>query len=201
MEEKNKTIYNVFNFRDAMSKKDEYTLGHSDRVSAYAALIGEKLGLSEENINTLKLGGLYHDIGKLNMSDSILKKESKLSDEEYSKIKKHVIDGVDLAQNSNDYEKIMPIIEYHHEKYDGTGYPNNLKGEEIPYLARITSIADSFDAMTSSRPYRQALPIEVAKSEIEKGAGTQFDPEITKQFLDILENDYESIKKIQEKYK
>ena len=199
--EENKKVYNVFSFRDDMNKKDEYTLGHSDRVSEYAALLGKKLGLSEENINTLKIGGLYHDIGKLNMSDSILKKESKLNDDEFANMKKHVIDGVNLVSSSNNYEKIMPIIEYHHEKYDGTGYPYNLKGEQIPYFARITSVVDSFDAMTSSRPYRDALPIDVARAELEKGAGTQFDPEIIKQFLDIIDNNYDEIKRIKEKYK
>lgn len=198
MEENN--IDNVESFRKAMNKKDSYTLGHSDRVSEYSALIGKKLGLSQKEIDTLKLGGLFHDIGKMQVPDEILKKDGKLTDDEYSKIKNHTEDGTNMVSNSSLFKEIKPIIEYHHEKYNGTGY-NNLKGEEIPYLARITSVADSFDAMTSNRVYRDALPIDVAKSELEKGAGTQFDPAITKEFLDILENDYEEIKKIQEKYK
>lgn len=187
--------------RFTVEAKDPYTRGHSDRVSEYSVLIGQKLGLSEEDIKTLRVGGLFHDIGKIGIPDSILLKEAKLTDDEYSQIKNHPSIGAHILCNAEVFKDIIPIVKHHHEKFDGTGYPSRLKGEDIPYFARIAAVADTFDAMTSKRTYRNALSIDIVRAEIERCSGTQFDPEIAKVFLNILDNDYAEIEKIQEKYK
>ena len=186
--------------RLTVDAKDVYTRGHSDRVAEYSVLIGKKLGLSEEDIRTLKIGGLFHDIGKIGVPDSILLKDTKLSDDEYSQIKNHPSIGAHILSTATIFTDILPIVKHHHEKYDGTGYPSKLKGDEIPFLARIAAVADTFDAMTSKRPYRDALSLDIVKQEFERCSGTQFDPQIAKIFLDILNNDYDKIKEIQEKY-
>lgn len=183
--------------RRTVEAKDSYTRGHSDRVSKYSSLIGRKLGLYEEDIELLKIGGLFHDIGKIGIPDNILLKSEKLTDNEYNEIKNHPLIGAHILENSNIFENIIPIVLCHHEKYDGTGYPQKLKGKNIPFLARIVAIADSYDAMTSKRAYRSALPIDIVKLELKKYSGTQFDPKIVAAFLDILENNFDEIKKIQ----
>lgn len=186
--------------RHTVEAKDPYTRGHSDRVSEYAVLLGKKLNLPNEDIEKLKIGGLFHDIGKIGIPDSILLKESKLTDEEYIKIKEHPVIGYSILENADMFKNILDIIKYHHERFDGNGYPERLAETNIPYLARITSIVDSFDAMTSRRSYRDSLPMDVVKSEILQNLGSQFDPEIGIAFLDILDNNFNSIKQIQEKY-
>lgn len=183
--------------RFTVEAKDAYTRGHSDRVSAYSVLIGEALGLSEDDLKTLKIGGLFHDIGKIGIPDSILLKTDKLDDEEYSEIKNHPAIGAHILSNATIFKDIIPIVKHHHERFDGHGYPGKLKGEEIPYLARIATVADSFDAMTSKRSYRDSLPIDVVKEEIQKNSGTQFDPEIAEVFLKILDEQPEEIRRIQ----
>ena len=180
--------------------EDSYTKQHSDRVASYAVLIGEKLNLSQEAIDTLRIGGMFHDVGKVGVPTNILFKDSSLDNDEFSQIKSHPYIGTNILEHSSVFKDIIPIVKYHHEKYDGHGYPEGLKGNDIPLLARIISLADTFDAMTSNRSYRNALPIDIAKSEIEKYSGTQFDPELAKVFVDILENDSEKIKQIQQKY-
>lgn len=190
----------VETLRYTVEAKDTYTRGHSDRVSAISVLIGKKVGLSEDDLKILQIGGLFHDIGKIGVPDTILRKEGKLTDEEFSEIKKHPSIGANILSTSTIFKDILPIVKYHHEKYDGSGYPENLKGEEIPYLARIASIADSFDAMTSKRTYRNALPLETVISEFRRCKGTQFDPELTDVFLDILENHLDEITEIQKMY-
>ena len=187
--------------RYTVEAKDSYTRGHSDRVSAYSVLIGEKLGLSKDDIKTLKIGGLFHDIGKIGVPDSILLKDSRLTDDEYSEIKNHPSIGAHILSNATIFKDVIPIVKHHHERYDGNGYPGKLKGEDIPYLARIAAVADAFDAMTSRRTYRDSLPLDVVKNEIEKNKGTQFDPQIADVFLDILNNEYEKIEKIREEFK
>ena len=166
--------------RQTVEAKDPYTRGHSDRVSEFAVLIGTKMGLDEKTIHILKIGGLFHDIGKIGIPDSILLKESKLSDDEYSQIKNHPTIGAHILGNATVFQDIIPIVKYHHERYDGRGYPSQLAGTDIPLIARITAVADAFDAMTSKRTYRDSLPIEKVKEEIERCSGTQFDPEIAK---------------------
>ena len=180
--------------------KDTYTRGHSDRVSEFSVLLGKYLGLPEADLDTLRIGGLFHDIGKIGVPDSILQKEARLTDDEYSQIKQHPNIGVHILSHAKIFQNILPIVEHHHERYDGNGYPSKLAGENIPYLARITAVADSFDAMSSRRSYRNSLPLDVIKEEFRKNSGTQFDPNLANVFLDILENHYDEIKEIQEKY-
>lgn len=201
-----KTLQNAYwesiqTLRYTVDAKDNYTRGHSDRVAEYSVLLGKALNLPENDINTLNIGGLFHDIGKIGVPDSILLKEDKLTSDEYSEIKNHPSIGAHILSTASIFHDIIPIVKHHHEKYDGTGYPGRLKGEEIPYLARITAIADSFDAMTSKRTYRESLPIEDVVIEFEKCRGTQFDPELTDVFLNIVRNNYDKILEIKNKYK
>ena len=191
----------VQTLRSAVEAKDTYTRGHSDRVAEYSVLIGEKLGLPEDQIKTLKIGGLFHDIGKIGISDSILLKPGKLTDDEYSEIKNHPSIGAHILGSAKTFQDIVPIVKHHHEKYDGNGYPSRMKGEEIPYLARIAAVADTFDAMTSRRSYRDAIDLQKVKDEIKRCEGTQFDPQIAEAFLDIMEHDFDKIKDIQERAK
>lgn len=193
-------LESIQTLRYTVEAKDTYTRGHSDRVSEYSVLIGKYLGLPEADLNTLRIGGLFHDIGKIGVPDAILQKNGKLDDDEYSQIKQHPNIGVHILSHAKIFQNILPIVEHHHEKYDGTGYPGKLAGENIPYLARIASIADSFDAMTSKRAYRDSLPIDIVISEFEKFRGTQFDPNIDDVFLDILKNHYDEIEEIRNKY-
>ena len=193
-------LESIETLRYTVEAKDTYTRGHSDRVSEFSVLIGEKMGLSEDELKTLRIGGLFHDIGKIGIPDSILLKESKLSDDEYSEIKHHPSIGAHILSNATLFKDIIPIVKYHHERYDGRGYPENLVGENIPLMARIAAVADSFDAMSSRRTYRNSLDLEIIIDEIRKNKGTQFDPKIADIFLDILENEFEKIKEIQEKY-
>lgn len=143
---------------------------------------------------------MLHDIGKIGVSDSILLKDSKLTDDEYSEVKKHPVIGVHILSNDTIFSNVIPIVKHHHERYDGNGYPEKLKGEDIPYLARIAAIADSFDAMTSKRTYRNSLPLDAVKSEIERCKGSQFDPNYADAFLDILNNEYSKIEEIRNRY-
>ena len=187
--------------RYTVEAKDTYTRGHSDRVAEYSVLLGNYLGLSENDLHILKIGGIFHDIGKIGIPDSILQKETKLNDDEYSQIKNHPSIGKHILSNASIFQDIIPIVYHHHEKYDGHGYPTGLAGEEIPLFARIAAVADAFDAMTSRRSYRDSLPLDVVKQELQKNSGTQFDPKLVKVFLDILNNHYDEIQKIQDKYK
>ena len=186
--------------RFTVEAKDTYTRGHSDRVSEYSVLIGKHLGLSEEDIHLLRVGGLFHDIGKIGVPDSILLKTSKLTDDEYSEIKNHPKIGAQILSNATLFEKAIPIVKHHHERYDGFGYPEKLSGEDIPYLARIAAVADSFDAMTSRRTYRDSMPMDIVIEEIRKNKGSQFDPNIADTFLNILSNHYNEIEEIRNKY-
>lgn len=187
-------------FEDQVDKKDHYTKCHCNRVSEYCVLIGKKLGLPQEDIDKLRIGGLFHDIGKIGIPDNILKKESKLTNEEYDEIQTHTSLGVDILTRNKVFKEIIPIVEYHHEKYDGNGYPFKLKGDEIPLAARITAVADTFDAMTSKRSYRDPIPLTDVVQEFKKCSGTQFDPNIVNTFLDIINNEYDVIEQIQQKY-
>ncbi len=186
--------------RYTVEAKDPYTRGHSERVSDYSVLLGEKLGLSEEELHTLKIGGLFHDIGKIGVPDTVLSKPGKLTDEEFEEIKKHPSIGAEILSNATIFADIIPIVKYHHERYDGKGYPDGLAGLSIPYLARIAAIADTYDAMRSKRPYRDALPLDIVKEEFRKNAGTQFDPSLVPVFLEIIETEYDKIEKIENSY-
>ena len=193
-------LESIQTLRYTVEAKDNYTKGHSDRVSEYSVLIGKNMGLTEDDLEKLKIGGLFHDIGKIGVPDSILLKDAKLTDEEYSEIKNHPSIGKHILSNATIFQDIIPIVYHHHERFDGTGYPGKLKGEEIPLLARIAAVADTFDAMTSRRSYRDALSIDIVRNEFKKFSGTQFDPQVVSVFLDILDNHYDEIENIQKKY-
>ncbi len=182
--------------RQTVEAKDYYTRGHSDRVSAYMVMMGEKLGLDEQTIKILKLGGLFHDIGKIGIPDAILTKHERLNDEEFSQIMEHPTIGAHILGDSAFFKDIIPIVKHHHEKYNGKGYPSKLKGDQIPYIARICTIVDSYDAMTSNRAYRGSFTKAEVIAEYEKNRGTQFDPELTDVFLDIMKNEYSKIEAI-----
>ena len=187
-------------FNHVDHEQDLYTKEHCNRVASYATLIGEKLNLSQEDLETLRLGATYHDIGKVGISAKIVFKDTRLTDDEYIEMKKHTFIGTDILSKSDSFKNIIPIVKYHHERYDGKGYPEGLKGEEIPLLTRIVSVADTFDAMTSNRVYRNALDMDYVKTEIANAAGTQLDPNIANTFLDILNTESDKIEQIKHKY-
>ena len=186
--------------RYTVEAKDTYIRGHSDRVSAYSVLIGQELSLYDKDIATLRIGGLFHDIGKIGISDTILLKPSKLTEEEYNELKKHPSIGKQIVSTSSIFRDIVPIIYSHHERFDGNGYPQKLQGDQISFLARIVSVADAFDAMTSRRSYRDEMDLDYVKNQIQEGSGTQFDPEVAKVMLNILENKLDKINEIRNKF-
>ncbi|NLI58506.1 MAG: DUF3369 domain-containing protein, partial [Clostridium sp.] len=180
--------------RLTVDAKDFYTRGHSDRVAYYAMKLGRAFNLSEDEIELLRLAGIFHDIGKIGTADDILFKTDKLEYDEYEEIKKHPLKGAYILSAISMFQDVVPLVKYHHERVDGKGYPEGLKGEEIPFLARILSVADAFDAMTSDRKYRSKLEVEEAIEQFKVNAGTQFDAEVVNMLIKILE-DFETIKK------
>ena len=190
-------IHNIFldyikSIAAALDARDAYTHGHSRRVAEFSIGIGKELGLSEGELEFLELSATIHDIGKIGIGESVLNKPGKLTDEEFLIIKSHVVKGSKILEPMSRLRALMPGVRHHHEKYDGTGYPDGLKGDEIHLVARIISIADTYDAMTTSRVYRKGLPKEVAFKEIEKGAGTQFDPKLALAFVEFMRNNEET---------
>ncbi|WP_453991664.1 HD domain-containing phosphohydrolase [Bacillus nitroreducens] len=180
----------------ALELKDPYTRGHSERVASYAlSLAKEVKKFTNEELTAFKYACLLHDIGKVNIPDQILMKPSKLTNEEFEVIKTHPVVGAEAVKNIEGLKGNISVIRSHHERWDGKGYPDNLQGENIPYLARIVAIADAFDAMTSSRSYRSALPVEEAFKRIIEGKGTQFDPKLVESFKKVFPSWVESIKK------
>lgn len=169
----------------AMEAKDHYTFGHSERVSQYAVALGKQLPEyhDEQQLKHLRLSGLLHDIGKINISEDILTKSTKLTDTEYDIIKMHTTFGAQMIEKIEGLEELKSGVLYHHERWDGKGYPSELKASEIPLDARILALADSFDAMTSTRSYQNEHFIEEAFQELEKGLGTQFDPNLSEALL------------------
>lgn len=177
-------ITTVANTIDA---KDDYTKGHSMRVAHYSEALARKLGWSEEEVQNIHYIALLHDIGKIGVPDSVLNKPFKLTNIEFELIKKHTIMGAEILKDIKMFKDVNIGAKYHHERYDGKGYPSGLKGEEIPLVARVIGIVDSYDAMTSNRVYRKRLQDEVVKAELLKGRGTQFDPELIDKFMELLE--------------
>ena len=169
--------------------KDKYTNGHSFRVAIYSRMLAKKLGLSAEDQENIYYMGLLHDIGKIGVPNEIINKPSRLTDEEFGVIKTHPVLGYEILSELKSRPDLTVGARWHHERYDGRGYPDGLKGDEIPFLARIIAVADSYDAMTSTRSYRSHLPQDVVRSEIEKNLGTQFDPEVGKAMLEIMDSD------------
>jgi HD-GYP domain-containing protein (c-di-GMP phosphodiesterase class II) len=170
----------------AIEAKDPYTAGHSERVRRYALKIAKALKLKPEQIEELDYAGYLHDIGKIGISDTLLTKPTPLTKEEFEIIKEHPKIGHNILKHARHLAGACEIIKYEHEKYNGSGYPNGLKKEEIPIGARIIAVADAYDAMTTDRPYRKALSKEEAIRRLKEGSGTQFDPKVVKAFLKIL---------------
>jgi putative nucleotidyltransferase with HDIG domain len=169
----------------AVELRDEYTGGHTKRVSAYSLLLAKEVGLSECEIDLIRIGTPLHDIGKIGIDDAILLKPDKLTPAEFEQMKLHTVKGAEIVNTIRDLRPIIPIVRSHHERWDGKGYPDGLAGENIPAVARVVALADAFDAMTSDRPYRKGMALEVAFAEIEKGLGKQFDPKFGAAFLRI----------------
>ena len=176
-------------FISFIDAKDPYTKGHSQRVAIYTKEIARRMGLDADEIRNYFYIALMHDCGKLLVPDSILKKPDALTPEERKRIEEHTVIGADLLKNMTAINGIQDGALQHHERYDGKGYPNGLAGDKIPEMARILGVADSYDAMTSNRSYRDGLPQEVVRNEIIKGRGTQFDPEIADIMLQLMEED------------
>lgn len=177
-----KTIRAISN---ALDTKDSYTNGHSLRVTLYSMILASELGLDDSYMEDIEIAGLLHDIGKIAMPKSILCKNGALTDEEFMVMKSHPTRGEKIVINIKKLQMISEWVKSHHEKWDGTGYPDSLKGEQIPLPGRIIALADTYDAMTSTRPYRIALPHDVAMNEIKRCSGTQFDPTLAEIFLRV----------------
>ena len=175
----------------AIDAKDTYTNGHSTRVADYSKEIARQAGYSEKMQNDIYMMGLLHDVGKIGVPDAIINKPAKLSDEEYSIIQNHPVMGAKILKNITEFPKLVTGARWHHERYDGKGYPDGLCGEEIPIEARIIAVADAYDAMSSRRSYREELPQDIVRSEVEKGKGTQFDPKFAKIMLHMIDEDME----------
>jgi HD-GYP domain-containing protein (c-di-GMP phosphodiesterase class II) len=162
----------------AIDEKDPYTRGHSGRVAKYSTIIGEQLGLNAVELDKLRISALLHDVGKIGVDDRVLKKPGALTDEEFQLMKQHPVKGANIMRPVPQLKEMLPGIELHHEQVNGRGYPHGLKGEQIPLMARIISVADTFDAITTNRPYQSALDMEFALKRIRELAGSRFDPAI-----------------------
>jgi putative nucleotidyltransferase with HDIG domain len=167
----------------AVEARDPYTHGHTQRVGQYAELLGKALGVSEAELSALRRASVLHDIGKIGIEDMILRKQARLDPEEELRMQRHPLIGVEMLHDIDFLEPVLPLIRSHHERWDGNGYPDQLAADEIPLGARVLAVADALDAMTSDRPYRPARTFEYAKSEILKGSGTHFDPEVVTAFI------------------
>ncbi len=181
------TIQAITTVANTIDAKDDYTKGHSLRVAYYADNLARKIGWSEEEVQNIHYIALLHDIGKIGVPDSVLNKPFKLTDVEFELIKNHTVMGGEILKDIKMFPNVSLGAKYHHERYDGKGYPNGLKGEEIPMVARIIGIVDSYDAMTSNRVYRKRLQNEIVMQELLKGKGTQFDPFLVDRFIELLE--------------
>lgn len=185
------SLHVVHTLADAIDAKDAYTKGHSGRVAEYSREIAKRYGYSEERQDEIYMIGLLHDVGKIGVPDAVINKPGRLTDEEFEKIKTHPGRGAKILQNIEEMPKLAIGARWHHERYDGRGYPDGLSGEDIPEEARIIAVADAYDAMTSNRSYRGIIPQDVVKSELEKGSGTQFDPRFAAIMLEIIKEDTE----------
>lgn len=186
---KNFFLQTVIALSEAVDAKDRYTSGHSRRVAEYSRKIATRMGKSKEERDDIYYTGLLHDVGKIRIPVEIINKPGKLTDEEFNIIKIHPVTGYHILRSISENSSIAIAAKYHHERYDGKGYPNGLIGTNIPEIARILCVADAYDAMTSNRSYRKALPQDVVRSEIEKGKGTQFDPQIADIMLELIDED------------
>ncbi|WP_051538262.1 HD domain-containing phosphohydrolase [Butyrivibrio proteoclasticus] len=184
-------------FISFIDAKDPYTRGHSKRVAMYAAEITKRMGLSEDEVQNVYYAGLLHDAGKISVPDAVLNKPGKLSDDEKKAIQNHTIAGGKMLKQFTTLRGVRETALYHHERYDGKGYPEGLKGEAIPLYARIVGVADSYDAMSSNRVYRRHLNKDEIMNEMQKGAGTQFDPNIVTYMVDMINDGYVNVVKME----
>jgi HD-GYP domain-containing protein (c-di-GMP phosphodiesterase class II) len=167
----------------AIDARDKYTQGHSERVAHYAVAVAEAVADDPEMSSRAWVAGLVHDLGKLGIPDAILSKPARLTEEEHAIIRGHPSLGESILRRAHQLEQVIPAVLYHHERWDGAGYPHGLAGEGIPFIARILGVSDAFDAMTTDRPYRVALTLDQATSELRAGAGKQFDPSLVEPFI------------------
>ena len=179
----------IRSFAQAVEAKDYYTRGHSERVADYACRLARAVGLEKKEIERLHIAGMLHDIGKIGIPDHILNKPGALTDEEYEHMKRHSVMGREILGQVEAMKDVTPLIYHHHERMDGRGYPDGLVGDQIPFLARIICLADSYEAMTSNRAYRNSLPMEKVMSALEQGAGTQWDQDLTVAWMSIVERE------------
>jgi diguanylate cyclase (GGDEF)-like protein/putative nucleotidyltransferase with HDIG domain len=186
LETKPRALSIIYALAATVDAKDSYTYGHSRKVSEYAVAVAEGLHLPPEKVNTIRAASLLHDIGKVGVPDSILNKKAPLTEDEWKPIKAHPELGVEILRHVIDLANCLPAILHHHEHYDGSGYPAGLSGDSIPTEAKILSVADAYDAMTSPRPYREQLSIEAALDELRRCSGTQFSPEIVEIFCNVV---------------
>jgi len=185
------SLHVVHTLADAIDAKDAYTKGHSGRVADYSREIAKRAGYSFERQEEIYMMGLLHDVGKIGVPDAVINKPGRLTDEEFEKIKTHPVRGDKILRNIEEMPKLAIGARWHHERFDGRGYPDGLSGEEIPEEARIIAVADAYDAMTSNRSYRGFIPQDVVREELEKGSGTQFDPRFAAIMLEIINEDTE----------
>lgn len=176
----------------ALAARNIETWEHSVLVTKYAVKLGLRLGLAQEEIKQLRMGALLHDIGKIGIRDDILLKPCALTKDEYDRIKKHPEIGARILEPARVLHSIIPIVLHHHEHYNGKGYPQGLRGEKIPLAARIVSLADAFEAMTSGRPYRKPVALHIALEEIQLQSGKQFDPYLGQNFVEMIMEDVSS---------
>ena len=175
----------------SVDAKDLYMIGHSKRVAQYAREIARRLGKSEAEQCDIYAMGLLHDIGKIGVSEAIINKNGRLTDEEFAEIKKHPLKGYEILQKVKEIPALATVARWHHERYDGCGYPDGLSGETIPEEARIIAVADAYDAMTSKRAYSDVRPQSQVRAEIERCKGSQFDPKIADVMLEMIDDDTE----------
>ena len=172
---------------EALEKRDTYTGGHTRRVCEYSIAIAKHLELPDKQLDELHLSAILHDIGKIGVSDRVLQKPGKLEPDEFAEMNRHPVIGAEILEHIKSLRGMIGGVRHHHEKYDGSGYPDRIQGEEIPLMGRIIAVADSFDAMTSTRPYRTALSHETALNELKAYSGRQFDPVVVEAFMEVYE--------------
>jgi putative nucleotidyltransferase with HDIG domain len=177
----------------ALETKDAYSQGHSTQEAEYAVALANEMGLPGWQVQNVRLGALLHDIGKIGVDEHILNKPGKLTEEEFELIKAHPVLGASIVAEIDHLRQVVPIVRHHHERFDGSGYPDGLAGEAIPLEARVLAVAEAFGAMTDDRAYRKALPLADAIAELETGAGSQFDPQVVEAFLRVFRREEEKL--------
>ena len=192
-ENENLSLRIVQTLAEAIDAKDNYTNGHSGRVAKYTREIARRFGYSQKRQDEIYMMGLLHDVGKIGVPDAVINKPAKLTEEEYAQIKTHPVMGDRILKNIRERPKLAVGARWHHERYDGTGYPDGLSGDKIPEEARIIAVADAYDAMTSRRSYRGILPQDIVRNEIKNGKGKQFDPAFADIMLTMIEEDKDYI--------